>query len=137
MGLARALGIASQRAPDVAQEAVLLLLGADEVRHPRAWLRTVVRRLVARIRRERREENLGESQEELLEPLRRTPELSLDVEEILARLRRPDRIALLMCLAGFKQREIGRHMGWSVKSVGSRILRAQARARSLRDRVSR
>lgn len=135
LALARALGAPPQRAHDIAQDAVLQLLGAGHVRHPRAWLRTVVRRLVMRIRGEPAERTLGEAQEELLEPLRRRPELSLDVLRTLARMRHADRVALLMCLAGFKQREIGRRMGWSEKSVGSRILRAQARARLLGDRM--
>jgi len=111
---------------------MLRLVSAEEVRYPRTWLRTVVRRLSIRVERRVQIELLDETPDAIVDPRNRHPELLLDVRRVLSRLRDSDRVALLLWLAGFKQREIGDRMGWSVQSVGSRIHRAQARARSLR-----
>lgn len=130
---AYALGARPQWAPDIAQDAMLRLVCAGGVRYPRAWLRTVIRRLAIREKAPMRAEPLEETPDGVIDARGRDPELSLDVRWVLSRLRGSDRRALLLWLAGFKQREIGDRLGWSVKSVGSRIHRAQARARSLRD----
>lgn len=128
------MGARPPQAADLAQEAILRLLASEDVRHPRAWLRTVVRRLLYQFHRKPVEESLDAVCERALTSGDGEPDLSLQIRRVLAELRRDDRKILLMTLAGVKQREIGRRMGWSVRSVGSRVRRAQARARALRDR---
>lgn len=132
--LAVAMGAPLPRAADIAQEALLRLLTANEIRQPKAWLRTVVRRLLYKARQERAPESLDAVDEGSLSCGSTRPDLPLQTRRVLTELRGSDRRILLMTLAGFKQREIGRRMGWSERSVGSRVSRAQARARALRDR---
>lgn len=131
--LAAAMGARPSQAADLAQEAILRLVARQDVRHPKAWLRTVVRRLLHQFRRKPVEESLEALDERALRSDDSRADLSIQIRRVLADLRGDDRKILLMTLVGLKQREIGRRMGWSVRSVGSRISRAQARARELRD----
>jgi RNA polymerase sigma factor (sigma-70 family) len=112
----------TDRADDIAQEALVLLLRLySRVRDPHSWFLVVLRRLAARAASRVREFALEQEPEALLDaPLDR----SLDLDRALAQL--PIRQIELLGLAfeGYSHAEIARILDCAVHQVGPRLHRA-------------
>lgn len=127
--LARQYG-GEQNSEDIAQKAMLHYLDADkEIRQPKAWLRTVVRRECSRhfARKKRRRELAellprGKSGMSLIE-------WKVLVKEVFSEVNERDRQLLALKLAGFSYAEIADRLDVPEDSVGTLVSRAFAHAR--------
>lgn len=133
--LAQAYGLSLDDAEDVAQEALLAFLLAEEpIQAPKAWLRRVVVRFVLRLQsRQDRFLPLPSDPKALAQIPEISPELGLELSRILSQLPPRPRTLLVLTAAGYSQREIAEILGCSVKQLGSEIARAQKKARKLRE----
>lgn len=129
--VARRFG-AVQAAEDVAQEAMMAFLAADRVREPHAWLRTVVRRLVTRRRRDPR---ACQSVDEITgDDSPRCAALADDIvlfRQILRRLPARDRRVLMLKLRGYSYGEMARRLGCRQSAVGTTVNRTFVRVRRI------
>lgn len=129
--LARKYG-GEQSSEDIAQNAMLHYLNADEeIRQPKAWMRTVVRRECSRhFARKRRRRELAE-----LLPRARSGmtliEWEVLVKEVFNEVNERDRQLLALKLAGFSYGEIADRMDVPEDSVGTLVSRAFAHARRI------
>lgn len=129
--VARRFG-AVQAAEDVAQEAMMAFLAADRVHEPHAWLRTVVRRLVTRRRRDPR---ACQSVDEITgDDSPRCAALADDIvlfRQILRRLPARDRRVLMLKLRGYSYGEMARRLGCRQSAVGTTVNRTFVRVRRI------
>lgn len=129
LALARTYG-GEQDSEDIAQNAMLHYLSADkEIRQPKAWLRTVVRRECSRhFARKKRRRELAE-----LLPRAKSGmsliEWEVLVKEVFSEVNERDRQLLALKLAGFSYAEIADRIGVPEDSVGTLVSRAFAHAR--------
>lgn len=123
---------AVQAAEDVAQEAMIAFLAADRVHEPHAWLRTVVRRLVSRRRRDPR---FCQSLDEIAGDDSPWCVVSADdvvlFRQILRRLPARDRRVLMLKLRGYSYGEMARRLGCRRSAVGTTVNRAFVRVRRI------
>ncbi|MGH9381464.1 MAG: RNA polymerase sigma factor [Thermoanaerobaculia bacterium] len=129
--LARHFG-AMQAAEDVAQDAMMTFLVADEVEAPYAWLRTVVRRLVSLRHRDlhAHESVDGIPRAESPRSAATTDQLVL-FRQVLSRLPARDRRILMFKLRGYSYGEMARRLGCRPSAVGTTVNRTFGRVRRL------
>ncbi len=121
-------------AEDLAQEAFLelhrALQAGQQVDYPRAWTLTVMRRLVVRYLKEKRNWSASEANSELLEQLPDPHvfsegfDLGDDLHELLSVLTPREEEVILLRLDALKYREIAAQLGISVNSVNTLLARA-------------
>lgn len=125
----------AQEAADLAQDTFLKVLGRnlDDLREPRAFLRTVAHGLmVDRVRRRQLEQAYLEALQQLPEALAPSPETTLSilealhaVDRLLGTLPTKARQAFLLCqLDGLKYAEAAEQLGVSVSSIKKYMHRA-------------
>lgn len=128
-------------ADDIAQEAIIRLWSSPEQpRNAVTWLAVVTRRLCNRLRyraRARMEAEeaygCGAARDGTRPP---APEVLLDVERILRRMKERDRRLMLRVIEGRLTGEIASELGCGSRDVGQMVARARGKARKLRDRRS-
>lgn len=130
--LARHFG-AMQAAEDVAQEAMMAFLVAEDVAAPHAWLRTVVRRLVSL---RHRDPHVHDSLEDALgvDGARSTATAEDQVvlfRQVLSRLPVRDRRVLVLKLRGYSYGEMASRLGCRPSAVGTTVSRTFVRVRRL------
>lgn len=123
---------AAQAAEDVAQDAMVAYLAAKGVTQPRAWLRTVVRRLVSqRFRDPHPFVSLEHVAGDATGP-------SVDHEVLLRQVFRGlsprDRRILELKLRGYSYREMAGQLGCRTHAVGTLVNRAFVRGRRVAHR---
>ena len=126
----------SADAEDVAQEAVIRLIGAKSApANIPAWLFVVTRRLCNRVRlRDLARRSAEEGYDFGAHPRETAIELRLDVEAILSRLGSRDRRLMLRVIAGEVSSTIASEFGCRERDVGQMVARARRKARLLRSR---
>lgn len=129
VSVARRFG-AAQAAEDVAQDAMVAYLAAKGVARPRAWLRTVVRRLVSQRFRDPHpfvslEQVAGDAADPPVEPVDR----EIFLRQVLRGLSPRDRRILELKLRGYSYREMAGRLGCGTHAVGTLVNRAFARGR--------
>lgn len=121
---------ATQSAEDVAQDAMLALLTTSGVTQPHAWLRTVVRRLVAR---RLRDSHPFVSLDRLADDRTVRPAEPSDrgvlLRQVLGHLPTRDRRVLLLKLRGYSYSEMAGRLECHTTAVGTLVNRACARGR--------
>lgn len=129
--LARYFG-APQAAEDVAQDAIMALLVAENVDEPHAWLRTVVRRLVSLRRSDRHVYNGvdGIPPTDAPQSASAADQLVL-FRQVLSRLPARDRRVLVLKLRGYSYGEMARRLGCRASAVGTTVNRTFVRVREL------
>ena len=133
--LARRWCPASADGDDVAQEAVMGLLGAgDRPRNARAWLAVVTRRLCNR----HRLRDLARGSAESVYAVAKTSqtaayEVIFDLYRVLEKLGERDRRLIERIIEGRNTAEIADEFGCASRDVGQMVARARRKARRVRD----
>lgn len=126
---------AAQAAEDVAQDAMVAYLAAKGVVRPHAWLRTVVRRLVAQ---GFRDPHPFVSLEHVAGDATGPPAELVDHEVLLRQVLRGlsprDRRVLELKLRGYSYREMAGRLGCRTHAVGTLVNRAFVRGRRVAHR---
>lgn len=130
--LARHFGT-MQAAEDVAQEAMMAYLAAEDVAAPHAWLRTVVRRLVSLRHRDPHVHDSLDSRPGVDGP-RSTASAAEQVvlfRQVLSLLPARDRRVLMLKLRGYSYGEMAKRLGCRPSAVGTTVNRTFVRVRQL------
>lgn len=131
--VARRFG-ARQAAEDVAQDAMMAFLVAEQVLEPHAWLRTVVRRLVSR---RFRDPHIYTYESVDWIPATGTSRSTAPADpvvlfrQVLRRLPVRDRRVLMLKLRGYSYGEMARQLGCPPSAVGTSVNRTFVRVRQL------
>ncbi|MGH9379483.1 MAG: RNA polymerase sigma factor [Thermoanaerobaculia bacterium] len=121
---------ATQWAEDVAQDAMLAFLTTNGVTQPHAWLRTVVRRLVARRLRDSHPfVSLDRLADDWGARLAEPSDRGVLLRQVLGRLSTRDRRVLMLKLRGYSYSEMAGRLGCHTNAVGTLVNRAFARSR--------